>query len=89
MVGLCETWFTQHLSLTFKGYNFIRTNRQQGREAGVLLAQKEDLMHSEIRLLRWAGGCLEIAATRVDLQRGWATVAIYYNPGGAATYREL
>ena len=89
VVGLSETWLPPHLSLTFTGYFIIRTDRQQGRGGGVLLALKEELTFTELRLPRWPGGCLEAAAARVALQRGWVTVAVCYNPGGAASSQEL
>ena len=65
-----------------------RKDRQQGRGGGVLLALRNELLHSPLSLPQWPAGRLEIVAGRVSLQQGWLTVAVIYNPGGA-TYQEL
>ncbi|XP_050704382.1 uncharacterized protein LOC126989812 isoform X2 [Eriocheir sinensis] len=75
-------------------HNFEENNRITSEElhshgGGVLLALKEELEHTQLGPPSWPGGCLEVAAARIGLQRGWLTVVVCYNPGGAATYQEL
>lgn len=88
MAGLCETWLLPHLTLTLPGYIIIREDRLRGWGGGVLPV-REELEHTEFKLPRWPGGCLEVAAARIVLRKGWLTVAVCYNPGGAGTYLEL
>ena len=89
VVGLCETWLPPHLSLRFPGYTIYRKDRHQGRGGGVLLALRDELSHSMLPLPQWPAGHLEAVAARVSLRQGWLTVAVFYNPGGAASFQEL
>ena len=87
MVGLCETWLPPHLALP--GYSIFRRDRHQGRGGGVLLALRDGLLYSPLLLPQWLGGHLEVIAARVSFLRSSLTVAVIYNPGGAATSQEL
>lgn len=89
VVGLCETWLPPHLALNLQGYSIFRRDRQQGRGGGVLLALRDGLQYSPLPLPQWPGGHLEVVAARVSLLRGSLTVAVIYNPGGAASSQEL
>ncbi|XP_045127737.1 uncharacterized protein LOC123514153 [Portunus trituberculatus] len=89
VVGICETWLPPHLSLSFPGYNIIRKDRGQGRGGGVLLAIHDSLVSSPLPIPQSQDGRLHVVAAKVGLGGGWLTVAVCYNPGGAAGYREF
>ena len=76
VVGLCETWLLPHLTLKLPGYTIYRKDRHQGRGGGVLLALRDELLHSPLSLPQWPAGHLEVVAARVSLQQGWITVAV-------------
>lgn len=89
VVGVCETWLPSHLSLHFQGYSMYRQDRQQRRGGGVLLAVREELVHSQLPIPPRSDNHLEVVAVRVGLWEGWITVAVCYNPGGAAPKQEF
>lgn len=65
-----------------------RKDRHQGRGGGVLIALRDELRHSTYPLPHWPARHLEVVAARVSLKQGLLIVAVFYNPGGAATYQE-
>ena len=88
VVGVYETWLLSHLSLNLPGYTIFREDRHQRRGGGMLLALRDTLVHSQLHLPQSQDGHLEAVAARVSLKRGRLTVAVCYNPDGAASYQD-
>ena len=88
VVAVCETWLHPHLQFSLPGYTIARKDRDQGRGGGVLLAIRNTLTHTHFTPPSH-GGRLEVTAARIALRRGWLTVAVCYNPGGATSPQEL
>ena len=54
----------------------------------MLLILRDTLVHSQLHLSQRQGGHLEAVDARISLRKGWLTVTVCYNPGGAASYQD-
>lgn len=80
IIGICETWLTPNLTISFNGYKTYRADRTNRQGGGLLLLIHNSLASAEFRIQRFPGGVLETLAVRISLPSGWATIFISYNP---------
>lgn len=89
LLCLSETWVKEGFLPTFVGYRSFWRNRD-GHGGGVCILVRDSLCCSEIRLLPFGGGFLELHAVRLRLSTGdELSVLNVYNPVAPVTSPEL
>ena len=86
--ALSETWITYHAP-RFKGYHSYWKNRSSvGGGIGILV--RVGLSHTEIQLVPFPDGVLEIQALKIYLKNGKnISLVNLYNPNESLTHREI
>lgn len=94
VVGVCESWFSPDTRFRLRGYSLLRVDRPRRADrrpagGGLAVMVREDVPCQPLPLRPFRGGVLEVLALRVELERGWSSVLLVYNPCRHVTLGEL